>query len=530
MTLDKKYYIHSRAGQLANESLTRELTTAQEVGDIVAAVKSVPKCHLIVHFHGGLVPKAAGFAIAEKLLPVYTEGGHPVFFVWESGAWETIRNNITELADEPVFKELLRKVLQYTLDRLGATDGARSIAPRHANPRKVKETLEEFIRHPGRDTIPYKGFVPLAPKDTARSAADGVDAAEIQADIEGDQDLRAALATLPDIPVGQRSSLSPVGPMEPVHDTPFSRLVSENVSNDPNRRGLISMFKVASLLARVLTGVLRRYHKGRDHGLYATVVEELLRGLKVGGSALNEWGKALQWNRMKQDCEDAFAGDPELHAGTALLARLRDELNGGRDLNRITLVGHSTGGVYICAWIEAAATLLAPEVQFDIVLLAPAVSYARFDAMLSRHAQRIRTFRMFAMSDALERDDQVWGSDDNLAGGQDWRRFIYPSSLLYLVSGILESRQAADGTLTDEADMPLLGMQRFFLDEAVYDGADFPEVGEVRQWLRAKAGNMVWSPADNAGNGLNCHCNDHGAFDDEATTLESLRHIVVEGF
>jgi hypothetical protein len=135
---------------------------------------------------------------------------------------------------------------------------------------------------------------------------------------------------------------------------------------------------------------------------------------------------------------------------------------------------------------------------------------------------------MFAMSDALEREDQVWGDDSTLPEGRDWRRFIYPSSLLYLVSGILESRQAPDGTLSDEPDMPILGMQRFFSDETTYGAADFPEIAQVRQWLRASANTMVWSYADDIGDGLNCHCNDHGAFDDEKTTLASLGYIVTE--
>ncbi|MCK7495129.1 MAG: hypothetical protein MZW92_31575 [Comamonadaceae bacterium] len=79
----------------------------------------------MIHFHGGLVSKEAGLGIAERLLvdrPVYSpsaqEGGYPVFYVWESSAWETIRNNFTELADEPVFKQLLRKLVQYALERL----------------------------------------------------------------------------------------------------------------------------------------------------------------------------------------------------------------------------------------------------------------------------------------------------------------------------------------------------------------------------------------------------------------------------
>src|SRR5687768_6555071 len=119
MAVDKKYFIRSRGGQIGAPSVS----SAQDIDAIIAAVQTDPSRRLILHFHGGLVSADAGMAIAEKLLPLYREAGHPVFFVWESGAWETIRNNILELADEPVFKQLLRKALQYAMGKLGAQSG-----------------------------------------------------------------------------------------------------------------------------------------------------------------------------------------------------------------------------------------------------------------------------------------------------------------------------------------------------------------------------------------------------------------------
>jgi hypothetical protein len=521
MAIDRKYFIHSRGGALGAAGVS----TLQDVEAIVAELKSTD--HLILHFHGGLVSSEAGFKIAETLLPVYLAGGHPVFYVWESGVWETIRNNIMELADEPVFKQLLRKLLQYTLQKLGATDGARSISPAQVDPEEVRETLEDFIANPGPETIPYKDFVPAVPEAVARSAVDQVDEAEIQADIETDDEFRRSLASLPDIPDNKRSALLASNVPVVEQRTTFSLLASEKFSAKEGQRGLIEFFKVAMVLKDILVGILRRYRAGRDHGLYATVVEEIIRSFKVGGSGINEWGKALQWNRMKKDCIDAFLSD-ENRAGTAMLKRIGTELDSGKKLKRITLVGHSTGAIYICEWIKAASAVLAKDVKFDVVFLAPAVTYARFGDTLKQFGDRIRSFRMFAMQDQLERDDQVWG--DDLNGKPDWRRFIYPSSLLYLVSGILESKEAADGKLTDEPDMPLVGMQRYFTGSGTYGDKDFPEVVQVRAWLAAHANALVWTVAEGAGNGLNSRCNDHGGFDNEKDTLESLRHIVKSGF
>lgn len=524
MPVDKTYFIHSRGGEIGAQGLT----TTADIDAIVSAVKATPERHLIVHFHGGLVSEAAGFATAEALLPVYLSGGHPLFFLWESGAWETIRNNIAELADEPVFKQLVRKLLEYALKRLGGTDGARSIAPGKVDPKAVKATIDNFVANPSKDTVPYKNFVPVVPSAVARSAADTVDEAEIQADLETDPEFLAALATLPDVPPGLRSSLSTATVL--VRDSPFARTASEKFSKSPDRRGLIAMYKVAVVVKNILVGILRRYHKGRDHRLYATVVEEIIRSFKLGGSGLNEWGKALQWNRMKKDCEDAFGGDPKLHAGTALLTSIKEGMNGGKDLKRVTLIGHSTGGVYICNFLEAADKILSADVVFDVVLLAPAVTYSRFSRMLSSHSHRIKGIRMFAMCDELEREDQVLGDHKELAGEKDWRRFIYPSSLLYLVSGILESKDGPNGEIIDEADMPLLGMQRYFSESSIYTEESFPEVESAREWFNTNAHTLVWSYSDAVGDGLNCHCNDHSAFNHDPAMLASLTYIVTSGF
>jgi hypothetical protein len=526
MAVDKKYFIRSRGGQIGAPSVS----SAQDIDAIIAAIQTDPSRRLILHFHGGLVSADAGMAIAEKLLPLYREAGHPVFFVWESGAWETIRNNILELADEPVFKQLLRKALQYAMGKLGAESGARSIAPGQVDGRKVAKTLDEFIRKPGPDTIPYKGFGPAVTDDVRRSAADQVDENFIRVDLERDDDFKRALAALPDVPASTRGLLTPAGPPVPARTTPFACLASEMFSARPDQRGLVTILKVARVLKDIVVSILRRYSVGRDHGFYATTVEEIVRSFKIFGSGANEWGKALQWNRMKKDCKDAFGADPEVHAGTALLTRLHAALKSGLQVDRVTLVGHSTGAIYICEWLDAAAALFGSSIQFDMIFLAPAVTYARFAKVLKRHEARIRSFRMFNMNDELERSDQVWGGDPALGDTSDWRRFIYPSSLLYLVSGILESKEAEDGTLTDEADMPLLGMQRFFSLSLVYDETRFPEVHAVRSWLARDAKRAVWSLAQNAGPGLNSSCNDHGFFDDEEATRASLKHILTVGF
>jgi len=529
--MDKLHYIHSRGGRIGG----RADTSAADTDAMVEALRRDGRRHLIIHFHGGLVSKENGLKIAENLFPIYSPsiktGGYPIFFVWESGAWETIRNNITELADEPVFKQLLRKVLEYAFEKVGGRlgDAGRGGLALGGGRAQVTIELEKFWRLPSKETIPFRDLDAREDAAEARAAfSDDVSGDEIQADLEQDTEFQKALATLPDLAPATRSSFAPEAVAE--HRSAFSELVSEQFSAEAGARGVISLLAVARFIARVLRGILKRYSSKRDHGLYATCVEEIIRGFKVGGSSVNEWAKALEWNRMKKDTRDAFGPDPDLHAGTALLARLRDALGNGLELDRVTLIGHSTGAIYIANWLQSSAGYLPAGLRQDVIYLAPAINYAEFSELLKAQQSRIGKFRMFAMQDALEKDDQLWGQDEELPKGKDWRRFIYPSSLLYLVSGILESRVEEDGTLVDEPDMPIVGMARFFENREVYSDASFPEIAQARDWLKQANSSIVWSRTTNAGDGLNSAATDHGAFDDEDITLKSMYHIVTSGF
>ena len=520
----KKHYIHSRGGAFGAGTDT----SAQDIAAAVDAALSHKDGHLILHFHGGLVNKDTGLALADRLLPQYKDAGHPVFFVWESGFFETLRNNFAELADEPVVKQLLRKVLEHALKRLGSVSEARSIAPAAVDPRKVREAVDRFWAAPSPATVPYRDERPLVSEQQARSSASRIDEAEIQADLENDPELRAALAGLPGVPPQTRSSFAAGLSVVAERDTPVADILSHEFSSRPGQRGFIAWFKVAVFVVSCLRRVLARYAQARDHGLYATVLEEITREIKVGGSGLNQWGQALQWNRMKQDTADAFLPDATRYAGTALIQALNQQAQAGRTLRRISLIGHSTGAIYIAQWLKACAGTPLAQVPVQVLFLAPAITYTLFDETLRTHWAAVKRFRMFAMTDELERADQVWGEDGELADGQrDWRRFIYPSSLLYLVSGILETQPGADGTEEDTADTPLLGMERFYRLASVFDDAGFPAVARTRRWLDAEPGRLVWSrTADGAQAGQQCHSIDHGSFDNDDPTLQSLQHCL----
>jgi hypothetical protein len=419
------------------------------------------------------------------------------------------------------------------LEQLGAQDPSgvgRSIPQGTFGSRalEVEAELQAFWAAPSKATIPFRGFDPMASSAQARSASIAISEDEIRADLEQDVSFQRALATLPDLPPATRSAFSRGAAV--VRRSEFSELAAREFSKESATRGLVELYQVAKYVAKVLRGILRRYSAGRDHGLYATCVEELVRGFKLAGSGLNEWAKALEWNRMKKDTADAFGPDPNVHAGTALLTRLQSAIASGLQIDRMTLVGHSTGAVYIANWLANCNSYLPETLKQDIMFLAPAITYDHFAQTLVQQRSRVGKFRMFAMKDQFERDDQVWGQDDELPEGRDWRRFIYPSSLLYLVSGILESKLTPDGSWVDEADMPLVGMERFFANSKTYPDSDFSSIKDVRAWLTAASQSIVWSKSLGQVAGLSSECIDHGAFDDEKSTLESLRHILEAGF
>ena len=149
------------------------------------------------------------------------------------------------------------------------------------------------------------------------------------------------------------------------------------------------------------------------------------------------------------------------------------------------------------------------DVKADVVFLAPAVRMELFACALDVAKDKIKRFRLYAMKDELERADNLLGKD--LA-------FVYPSSLLYLVSGLFEE-QAAEGL----TDAPLLGMQRFLEGMTSWDDdeREGDAIRRVRAFLDEEPNRSVFSEVT-GGPGLSSSAKSHGGFDDEEATLASV--------
>lgn len=175
----------------------------------------------------------------------------------------------------------------------------------------------------------------------------------------------------------------------------------------------------------------------------------------------------------------------------------------------LTITGFDTGEIDVARLggkesIKAQAKAAA-EVA-EVVELPPANDKP---AALQAAEAKIERFRLYAMSDDLERSDAVLGK--GLA-------FVYPASLLYLVSGLFEEN--ADKGL---CDAPILGMQRFVSGKTSWldDRDEGPSLKLVRKFLGGGTSRTVFAKVT-GGDVLNCDAISHGAFDDEPATLNSV--------
>lgn len=505
------HVIHVVNGRLAPDSTT----SGADVRRIVEqALKAQAPSGIVLHFHGGLVPQEQARHVAqESLYPLYADRAHayPVFFVWESGFCETVRNNLQDIARESLFREFVKKAAEWLLKSLPADIGFKGGSGASVNEARLRQDFDDWFN--GRRASPPEQLERAPGVTRAGSAAKARGAAideqtleaNIAESIEGDPQFQDAVQAVYNglYPAGQeRPATRGVG-TQAAENSLISKEAADRLFEKQTATtkgfGPISWLKIAKSVAAVVIRSVRRFRHGRDHGMYTTAVEETLRELYV-----DKLGRTVWWNAMKKDTADAFQ-DGSSYGGTVFLYELKSQLQ-NNPAPKITLVGHSAGAVYVCNFLAAAKHWL-PDLQFDVIFEAPAATHAMLAETARNCGTQIRSFRQFAMSDALEAADVLVP-------------IIYVNSLLYFVSGLLEDR-------TDE---PLAGMERFLKEQEIYDSGTFPEIEACRQFYARFANSLIWSPS-NDGEGRNCEARHHGDFDDHDTpTMDSVRYILQQGF
>lgn len=116
---------------------------------------------------------------------------------------------------------------------------------------------------------------------------------------------------------------------------------------------------------------------------------------------------------------------------------------------------------------------------------------------------------------------------------------VYPRSLLYLVSGVCEYFESEGGNgvhTLDGDDMPILGMDRFYVESSVFKPADYASVGQARaQFAVAPPASptkyvRVLSPTDPTPNdGYRSNSRKHGDFPGDHLTQDSIKVCFQQG-
>gem|GEM_PF-1153385 len=425
---------------------------------------------ILIYFHGGLVDEQSALETARSLsAPFSQSGAQPVFFIWETGPWETIRQNVPKILSSKLVKELLLFILAQVARRWGI-----EIPGKGPGETMTAEEVEaELARE-----------VPFENRGSAGGARGGAEILS-EADLQAAQaEMETELAFL----MQERYAQLEQGMLEAADDA----LLSEEIRAKGVESGAkgVELVWLAQVAARAAYQVLRRLATQQDHGLYPTAVEELLRATSLDGV-----GKFL-WEAMKEKAAQMWLPNPQVlpanfsqaHAGSYFLARLAEYALATPGF-QADLAGHSAGSIVICELLRAAAQRH-PALKFGrIALLAPAARVDLFAREIASHPERFEQLRIYTMREALELKDAIAGK-------------IYPLSLLYFVSGVLE----------DPDPTPICGLER-----------SLSGLGPNGQGDALLAHDFVYAPGQNrlalsispagAPPGLRTNAEHHGEFD-----------------
>jgi hypothetical protein len=465
---------------------------------------------LLLHLHGGLVDQASGEAAAQRL-----SGNGPnswqlnaewtqVYVVWRTGAFETIKTNWIDLVhDDRLYQTIVRKLIGFVARKLGVP----AIAARGPGTLDIAEA-EIQRRLTGQvGTRPFDeidGLLapdqPLAARATIMSEqTNGELAIDFQTELAVDDAFQLAAADIDEainVPSGARAPSA--GADMSAGEKMLKRLderIREPLEPSPavagKPRGIVSASAfLLSHAGQVAIRCFKRFRSVRDHGLHATIVEEVCR--EFYGDLIG----ARVWGMMVRDAADHF-GQSKL--GSTLIDIIK-----AHPPSDFIITAHSAGSIWAAHFLRAAKAAGLNK-GARLFLLAPAIREDLFSDMIVDAGGLIERCRMITMTDELERRDAVLGHD---------KAYVYPSSLLYLVSGMFEELSAKA-----YPDAPILGMQRF-LSLSGLDSDEQDAAKRIAAFFQAADHAIISSPTPSVS-----MADSHGAFDDEPLTLATARAL-----
>ena len=464
-------------------------TTPADIDRIIAYIEQNQLDRIGLYLHGGLVDEAAGMAGAERFKQVFAgAGAHGISLVWETGWWETIEKNLITVFSTQLFRWLVEKVIEKLMRQFtgigakgpGGTEVEKAALLQDANvnaefTNQARPRLEE-----------------LSARQLEQWRQEWV--AEIEMDIESDEQFQSWY-----LDAAERTKFFD-DPTQPVESDPRA----------PRDRAVVTWIAVASKIAAIAYRVGVRFWNGRDHGLHATVVEEVFREFYLADLV-----KTMEWDNMKLAAREMWLpndglADLNQHVGTYLLERIL-ALKERRPNLTIDLVAHSAGAILTCEWCATIRRRYPGQLKFrNIIFLAPAATSLHVYTHMLQGDRLFSDFYLFTMPDELESRDPV------LLPAHAALQVVYPSSLLYVVSGMFE----------DEVDAPLLGMVRFASGQPPFDSQKLQKIREFlhqpgKQRLTLSSRNAQEDPA-----ALASQATSHGAFSSDPRTMQSIQTIM----
>ncbi|KUI97427.1 alpha/beta hydrolase [Vibrio sp. MEBiC08052] len=454
----------------------KHYSTPEDVDALIEHLKTQDK--LVIHFHGGLNKEAVGMQIAEKLSNSY-KGAHPLTIVWETGLLETVQDRITDVYKTKLFKKLVFWVVKKASKYLPEDF---QIGARGSKELTDAEILDELSKE-----RPFENLTQTLPQGS-RGADFSLTEMELDNLID---EVEAELETEIDMTDPQISGMLTGYNAQKITGPQTSRGQARGIS-----------VKLIKDLAKLTVQVIRRFTNGTHHGLYPTIVEEILQQYYLAD--VGEW----VWGGMKLSAQEMWQENTNLtgveqHAGTYLLEKLIT-LQQQHHI-KIDIVGHSAGAIAICHLFKAMKQRQQSLDIRNLIFLAPAARYDLFIQHILPQPNFYQSFKMYTMSDQYECNDILVP-------------YVYTRSLLYFISGVLEGKD----------DMPIIGMARYISQPEQYKENAF---AKVRAFM-SEDNRLILSNSSELNPGavapLITTSETHGDFDDDEATISSINKLLQE--
>ena len=481
------------------------------------AKSSAPR--LLLHVHGGLVDDGSARADAQRLDgadaygPLLEDGWQTGYLIWRTGFFQTVATALISLNSDALFTALKAVVRRWLVRKAGDLLGVQDAL---VDPGATAARIEDAYLE-ARFVDPGEIRARLSPAELAlvEGQRDPAPGDELYDELARDPALQAMARSAGDALTRREASLVALQTADELIlasleklDEPVGAQLTEAYAAKDTLAAPDVMMPVLVRAARAGYRAVRRALAGRDHGIQATVVEEISRELYADLIGSRVWGQ------MKGYADHHFAVGG---AGTLLLDKLKALAEATDGPVRLLFVGHSAGSIVACDLVAAAASL-PRNVVIDFVFLAPAVRLDKAAKALAAAEARLDNIRIFTMCDEREIRDPLDGRVP---------LNLYPRSLLYLISGILENDAGGDAY----PDAPLLGLERHLrgLADSRLTQSERQDRDRIRTFLAAAPSRVVFSPSS-AGAGLDTDARSHGTIDNDPGTLASIRHVARSGY